>query len=367
VTRIRSVEAIPVSYPEPNDFDAIRNLCLVKITDEEGRVGWGESVTMWTEASAATRAVVEGMAPLVVGRDALANETIWRSLKEHAWWYGYAGGIASFAIAAIDIALWDLKGKTLGAAVVDLLGGAVHERLPAVASCHGHYESIGEMADEAAEWLATGMHGVKVGFGKRGNARLGYEHERDVAYVKAVREAIGPDKSIMIDLGYAIRWDVTTAVERTRAMEEHGLAWIEEPLAASDDRGHARLAELLETPIQLGESWWSPEAMRRCLAAGACGKAMLDAARIGGVTGWLAASELAEGAGLGLSSHTFIEFSAHLLAASPTADWIEYLDHAGPVLAAPTRVVDGAVAPAASPGAGIEWDEDAVARWSPHP
>jgi len=83
------------------------------------------------------------------------------------------------------------------------------------------------MAEEIAGWLASGLQGVKVGFGKRGNARLGYEHDRDVAFVKAVREAIGPRKPIMIDLGWAIKWDVTTAVERTLAMEEYEIAWIE--------------------------------------------------------------------------------------------------------------------------------------------
>jgi L-alanine-DL-glutamate epimerase-like enolase superfamily enzyme len=126
--RIESVEAIPVSYPEPNDFDALRHLCLVKLTADDGTVGWGESITQFPEASFAAQAIVDGMAPNVVGRDPVDNVAIWRALKEQAWWYGYGGGIASYAIAAIDIALWDLKGKALGCSVLDLLGGAVHER-----------------------------------------------------------------------------------------------------------------------------------------------------------------------------------------------------------------------------------------------
>ncbi|MGH2356828.1 MAG: mandelate racemase/muconate lactonizing enzyme family protein, partial [Candidatus Limnocylindria bacterium] len=170
MSKVASVEAIPVSYPEPNDFNALRHLCLVKIRTEDGLVGWGEAITQFPEASLATKAIVEGMAERVIGRDPVENRAIWESLKDQAWWYGYGGGIASYAIAAIDIALWDLKGKILGASVVDLLGGTVHTKLPAIASSHAHYEEIGQMVDEAREWLAPGLHGLKVGFGKRGNA-----------------------------------------------------------------------------------------------------------------------------------------------------------------------------------------------------
>ena len=123
------------------------------------------------------------MAPNLIGKDPIHTEALWRQNKDQAWWYGYGGGIAAYAVAAIDIALWDLKGKALGASVLDLLGGPVHDRLPAIASCHAHFDSIPEMVEEAAEWLSTGLQGVKTGFGKRGNARLGYEHDRDVEYV----------------------------------------------------------------------------------------------------------------------------------------------------------------------------------------
>ena len=161
---VRSVEAIPVAYPEPNDFDAIRHLCLVKIVGEDGSVGWGESITQFREASFATKAIVDGMSDRVIGRSPMANRAIWTELKDHSWWYGYAGGIASNAIAAIDIALWDLKGQALGVGVCDLLGGPVHERLPVIASAHAHHESIEAMADEAAGWLDSGLQGMKVGF-----------------------------------------------------------------------------------------------------------------------------------------------------------------------------------------------------------
>jgi len=133
MSRIATVEPIPVSYPEPNDFNALRHLCLVKITTDDGVVGWGESITQFPEANFATKAIIEGMAERVVGKDPLANIAIWYQLRDKKWWYGYRGGIGSYAVAAIDMALWDIKGKILGASVLDLLGGAVHERLPVVA------------------------------------------------------------------------------------------------------------------------------------------------------------------------------------------------------------------------------------------
>jgi L-alanine-DL-glutamate epimerase-like enolase superfamily enzyme len=238
--RISRIEAIPVAYPEPNDCNAQRHLCLVRMQADDGQVGWGESITQWPEASRATQAIIEGMAPLLIGKDPVHTDSLWRSLKEHAWWYGNSG-IASFAIAALDIALWDLKGKALGVSVLDLLGGAVHERLPAIASAHAFRADMADMADEIAGWIGRGLHGAKIGFGKKGDAHLGYEHDRDIAFVEAVREAIGPTPDIMIDLGVKVYWDVSTAIRRVRAMEEFGLAWIEEPLGPADPAGYAVL------------------------------------------------------------------------------------------------------------------------------
>ena len=280
------VEPIPVSYPEPNDFDALRHLCLVRITTDDGLVGWGEAITQFPEASFATKAIIEGMAERVVGRDPVHTTAIWESLRDQAWWYGYGGGIASNAVAAIDIALWDLKGKILGRSVLDLLGGPVHERLPAVASSHAHHEDIGRMVEEAQEWLAPGLHGVKVGFGKRGNARLGYEHDRDVEYIRRMREGLGPEALIMIDCGWAVKWDVMSAVRRVQAFEEHGLHWIEEPLGAWDPEGYANLRSKTSTLIAYGEKEWTLEGYERVLATGTVDVVGVDPGRAEGITGF---------------------------------------------------------------------------------
>ena len=211
---IRNVEAIPVSYREPTDHDRFRSVCLVRILGHDGHVGWGECCTFFPEATRAAAAIVEGLAEIVAGQCALQNEAIWHRLKEHCWWYGTDTGIASMAIAGIDIALWDLKGKILGARVLDLLGGPVRERLPAIASLHGTKPSIEEMAEEIAAHTATGLHGAKVGFGKRGEANLGFDLHRDIEFVRRVTEVMGPGKDLMIDLGVKNFWDVPTAIRR---------------------------------------------------------------------------------------------------------------------------------------------------------
>ena len=268
--RVAKMEAIPVTYPEPNDFDATRYLCLVKITADDGQVGWGESITQFPEANFAVEAIIDGLAEFVVGKDPVHTEALWRRHKQQAWWYGYRGGIASYAIAAIDIALWDLKGKALGRSVLDLLGGPVHDRLPAIASCHAHFESIPEMVEEAQGWVADGLHGVKIGFGKRGNARLGYEHDRDVAYVKAMREGLGPDKQLMIDIGIAIKWDVATPCVASRRSRSTTSAGSRSRSAPGTPRATPICAPRRQTLIAYGEREWTLEGFERVLATGTC-------------------------------------------------------------------------------------------------
>ncbi|MBO4210166.1 mandelate racemase/muconate lactonizing enzyme family protein [Micromonospora echinofusca] len=371
--KIVRVEAVPVAYPEPNDFDATRYLCLVKITTDEGVVGWGESVTQFPEANPAVAALIDGMGGLIVGRSPLDTESIWRALKDRAWWYGYNGGLASYAIAAIDIALWDIKGKALGVSVCELLGGAVHDRLPAIASSHAHHSSIPAMADEAREWLDSGLQGMKVGFGKRGEARLGYDHDRDVEYVRTMRETIGPDRMLMIDLGIAIRWDVSTAVKRVQAFDEYDIDWIEEPLGAWDPEGYATLRAKTRTRIAYGEKEWTLDGYERVLATGTCDVVGVDPGRAEGITGFKKVTDRVEAYRRQANAHAWS--SAIVTAASlaisfssPACKLFEFKPLRNPMqhdlVDAPISHVDGWVYPPVSaPGLGIEINEDVVERY----
>jgi L-alanine-DL-glutamate epimerase-like enolase superfamily enzyme len=372
MSRVATVEAIPVSYPEPNDFDALRHLCLVKITTDDGVVGWGESITQFPEASFATKAIVEGMAERVIGRDPLENHAIWLAIKDQAWWYGYGGGIASYAVSAIDIALWDVKGKLLGTSVTNLLGGPVHDRLPAIASCHAHHEDIGAMVEEAQAWVAPGLKGVKVGFGKRGNARLGYEHDRDVAYLRAMREGLGPDAWLMIDCGWNVKWDVTTAVRRVQAFEAYDLAWIEEPLGAWDPEGYANLRAKTTTRIAYGEKEWDLAGFERILATGTVDVVGIDPGRAEGITGFRLAADRIEAARRQANAHAWSSAicSAASLAmsfSSPAFRLFELKPLRNPMqhdlVTEPFGHTDGWVYPPTGPGLGIEVIDEVVDRY----
>jgi mandelate racemase len=166
----------------------------------------------------------------------------------------------------------------------------------------------------------------------------------------------------MVDFNQAL--SVAEALKRGRMIDaEGGVDWIEEPIRADDFAGCARIAREIGTPIQLGENFMGPEQMAQAIAAQACDFVMPDAQRIGGVTGWMRAAALAQGAGMEMSSHLFPEVSCHLLAATPTCHWLEYVDWADAILEEPVRLKDGHVVIPDAPGIGMKWNEPAVKKY----
>ena len=370
--KIVDVEAIPVAYPEPNDSGATRHLLFVRLTAEDGQVGWGEAVTMWPEATYAVATLVDGLAPLVAGRDPLEHALIHDALKTHTWWYGN-GGLAAFAISALDIALWDLAGKSTGLSLLDLLGGAMHDRLPALVSCHATVADLDAMAATMAGWVDQHQAiGIKVGFGKRGDARLGTDASRDVAFVAALRRELGSDKAIMIDLGAAIHWDVRTAIRRTLAFEEYDIAWIEEPLGADDPDGYAELRSRVSTKIAYGEREWTPRGVERIVTTGTVDVVGVDPGRCEGITGWLAAAAHVRAAGREINAHAWssaivtsaslaLSFAAthcHQVEIKPLRNPMQ---HELPLT--PIQPTSGTFTPPTGAGLGVEIDEDALARY----
>jgi mandelate racemase len=178
----------------------------------------------------------------------------------------------------------------------------------------------------------------------------------------AIREATNPGARIAVDYNQAL--SVPEATRRLARLAEEDLLWAEEPTSAEDVAGHARIRDSAPMPIQLGENWWGTTEMATSLAGNASDLAMIDVMRIGGVTGWLHAAGLADAAHMPLSSHLFPEVSAHLLAVSPTAHWLEYLDLATPILAHPPQPVDGHLQAPNTPGFALEWNEDAIAEYT---
>lgn len=368
--KVRSVTAFPVSYREPTDHNRFRSVCLVRIMAEDGQIGWGECCTYFPEASLAAAQLVKGFTPLVEGRNPLHTSDIWRTLREHSWWYGTGQGIASMAIAGIDIALWDLKGKILGARLVDLLGGPVRDRLPAIASLHATKADLAEQAEEIAAHTATGLHGAKVGFGKAGHANLGFERARDLDFVRRTLDAMGPGKSLMVDLGVKNHWDVPTAITRAKAFEDMGVAWLEEPLGHDDPEGYAALRAATGIRIGYGERESTARGVKRIVDSGTVDVVGLDPGRIEGITGFLKAAEICALSRRQANAHNFS--TAIVGAASQALSWacpachlLELQPVYGPaqtdLVDRPIWHTDGWVHMPQGPGLGIEINEELVA------
>jgi mandelate racemase len=263
-------------------------------------------------------------------------------------------GFTGMAVAGIDMACWDAVARAAGLPLARLLGGACR-RVRAYNSNGLGLAGADAAGREAVVLLERGFRAVKV--------RLGYATvEEDLAVVRAVRSAVGGGVKVMSDYNQSLNGP--EAMARARRLEGEGLAWIEEPVRADDYEGCAAVAAAVATPIQLGENAWGPADIDRALRAHAGDLAMLDAMKVGGVTGWLRAMALTEAAGVPTSSHVFPEISAHLLAVTPTVDWLEYVDWAAPLLREPLVIEDGAAIVPDRPGSGLEWDEAAVARFA---
>lgn len=262
-------------------------------------------------------------------------------------------GVVRMALAGLDVALWDILAKAAGLPLSAMLGAS---GAPIRAYNSNGLGLMGPeaCADEAMELLEGGFTAVKLRLGRPTPAA-------DLAAVRAVRKRLPDDIALMVDFNQAL--SLAEALERGRTLDGEGVYWIEEPIRHDDYEGYARLTATLSTPIQIGENFSGPTAMAAALSRKASDYVMPDLERIGGVSGWMRAAGLAAGHEIAMSSHLFPEVSAHLLAATPTAHWLEWMDWAVPILREPLRVIDGMVTPSVQPGVGLAWDEDAVARF----
>lgn len=370
--RVRSVTPLSVSYPEPNDNNNTRYLTFCRIEADDGTVGWGEAITMWPEACRASEILIEALAPLVVGRDPVDNIDIWRQLRTHSWWYSYRGGLASFALSAIDLALWDLKGKVLGQSVSRLLGGTVRDRLPVIASTHAFSADLEAEAERHGSYIRAGYRGFKIGFGKRGDAHLGYEFERDVTFMRLLREAAGPDADIMIDRGQSLVWDVGHAIRLTNAFEEYGLRWIEEPLEPGDIEGFRKLRGHVHTLIAAGEREWTADAFKRLIDTGVVDVVGCDPGRAEGITGTRKVIEYVEATDVWFNAHAWSSaiITAASLALSATSSrclLFELKPIPNPMqhelVKAPFEQHDGWIDVPTAPGLGIEVQESVIEKY----
>jgi len=327
-------------------------LVLIDLETEEGVPGRAYLFAYSDLGARTLRQLLAGILEMVRG-DAVAPVAIAKKLHARFTLIGREG-LPTIAMSGLDVALWDALGRATGLPLARLLGGELHPVAAYNSNALG-LDAPEKVADEALELLAEGFHAIKL--------RLGRETLwDDLVATRAVRARIPADALLMTDFNQALT--VAEALARGRALDREQVYWIEEPVQHDDYAGAARLARELETPVQIGENFLGPRAMAAALAAGAADYVMPDLARIGGVTGWMRAAALADAAGIEMSSHLYPEVSAQLLAVTPSAHFLEYVDWAAPVLVRPLEIADGQALPGEAPGVGLDWNEDAAARFA---
>ncbi|MEM7446032.1 MAG: mandelate racemase/muconate lactonizing enzyme family protein, partial [Pseudomonadota bacterium] len=303
--KLTRIEPIVLRYPEPNDFNNLRHTVLVRVTAADGTEGWGEAIAMWPEACKAVAHLIDdGLADTVLGMDVTDPPSIWQTLKRHTWWYG-EGGLATMALSAIDMAVWDCAGKCSGRSLSEMLGGAKREELPAIASLHVNHPTIEDSVSTIAGYIASGFRGAKLGFGKKGPSRVGQDPAYDVDFVRAVRTGMGPDALLMIDIGNGVRWDAKTAIWATNRMAEYDISWIEEPLHPDDWAGLATMRKAVDTRLATGEREWTVAAYGRLIDTGLVDVFGVDPARAEGITGFQRIAGLVEQAGAVINAHAW--------------------------------------------------------------
>ena len=347
--RARAVVA-PIGRPVKNAFGIIEAAPLVLID-----VATDQGITGRAYIFAYSKLTLKPLVHLIeeIGRDftgrPVAPHDLMAAMDAKFRLLGWQG-LVGMAVSGLDMAFWDALGQVAGQPLVTLLGGS-----PRPMRAYDSYGVVDPTADERdlRRSLDQGFRGIKI---KGGDG----DAANDERMVKAVRALLGPDIALMLDFNQSL--DPAEARRRIARLEPYDLHWIEEPVAADNLQGHAEVRDTSPIPIQAGENWWFPRGFAEAIAAGASDFIMPDLMKCGGVTGWLRVAGQAEAASIPMSSHLFAEASAHMLAVTPTAHWLEVLDLGRAILARPIEIVDGAIT-ARGPGLGLEWNETAVAKY----
>ena len=348
------VRAVKVPLPEPHRTASgvidVSPLVLLSVRTDSGLQGHSITFTYTPAALGPVAGLMKNLEPLVAGQE-LAPIAASDLLHSRFKLLG-TQGLVGMALAGIDMALWDALARGMGKPLYAMLGGTGR---PIQAYAGIGYDGEKDSARAAESWVRQGFRGVK--------AKIGYPTlAEDIAVIRAIRSAAGPDIELMVDYNQSLT--TAQAQIRLRALDAEGLAWVEEPVLAHDYAAFVQLAAGTTTPLQAGENWWGPLDFRHALAAGVRQHLMPDAMKCGGVTGWIRVAAMAQAYGIPVSSHLWPEVSAQLLAVTPTAHRLEYTDWWNPVLKAPLQVRDGLALVDGVLGTGVEFDESAVARYA---
>lgn len=331
-----------------------REFVTLELGTDQGLVGVG--LTFFGGAlTRALRAAVDDLATLAVGEDPTRVEAIAARLRRAAGGAG-PGGIFTLALAAVDMACWDLRGKAANQSVCALLGG-LRNRVPTYASgalMRAH--PVDYLAAAGPRLAGMGFRQMKMQCGSEPTMAASVER------VRVLREAVGPDVDLMCDINQL--WTVNEAVAFGRRVEPYHLFWLEDPVAHDDYAGLARVADALATPIAAGEYHYGIVPFRHLLEARSIDIVMIDLLRVGGITQWMKVAGMAEAFNLPVVSHLLPEIHVHLVAAIPHGLTVEYMPWTLRLFEQTPALQDGHLIVPSRPGLGLAFDPAALKRYT---
>ncbi len=360
ITKIQTqIVRVPAEEPLANGPDTpgvTRNFVTLRIQTDAGIEGIGYTF-FGAAITGALKQAVDALGELTIGEDPLRTEAIAAKLRNASAGSG-PGGILMLALSAIDIALWDIKGKALSLPLWQMIGGT-RERVPTYASgALMRTFPLEHLVKAGPRLVEKGFRQMKTQLALPGDTSPAIEVER----IRRMRECIGPDIDLMCDINQ--RWRVEQAIDIGKRIEDVHLYWLEDVTAHDDYPGLARVSDALATPVAGGEYLYGPVPFRHMMEARSVDIIMIDLMRAGGITGWLKIAGMAEAFNLPVVSHLVPEIHVHLIAAIPNGLTVEYMPWTFKLFEEVPQPVKGELVVPKKPGLGLKFDEAALKRFA---
>jgi L-rhamnonate dehydratase len=368
--RIRDVRLTPLMTREES-ISAGPGAALVEIETNTGLTGIGEACihSERGEAALAAQKIVDiGFKPLLIDEDPFDIQRVWLKLYSYCEWYGRAG-VAIYALSGIDVALWDLWGKALGVPIHRLMGGKFRDKIPVYASLLFDIDDPEGTAEMGKEYVRQGYRAVKYGWGRTRKRPFGLDLKNDEKIIRTIRDILGPDVQIMVDVGRFVNLTRSQAVKLARMLEKYDVFWLEEPLPPEDIDGYRELSNAVDIYIAAGESEYNLYAFKDYISRRAVDIIQPDVTKIGGFTIARKIVDLCEAWNLMMVPHSFstavnVAANLHLVASMPRAFLLEYRRAPSPLISKlskkPFTYENGNLWIPNEPGLGIEIDYTVV-------